>query len=152
MMQDLTTGPPKSPLSCPTLLTALPPGGAENSGKRNHRPPHAFHHWVPCSQGPLMWAVAQGPGWGRPAAFGIWGAAEGHLGSGIRLSPCWHFSPASAPGLRFQKRLCSWEDRAVLWGAVAVVSGDEMERRALRSELGSISGLSLVGRGGRAGK
>lgn len=37
-------------------------------------------------------------------------------------------------------------------GAVAVVSGDEVERRALRSELGSISGLSLVGRVGKDGE
>lgn len=33
-------------------------------------------------------------------------------------------------------------------GAAAVVSGEEMQARALRSELGSVSGLSSVGRMG----
>lgn len=37
-------------------------------------------------------------------------------------------------------------------GAAAVVSGEEMQARALRSELGSVSGLSLVGRTGRGGE
>lgn len=37
-------------------------------------------------------------------------------------------------------------------GAAAVVSGEEMQARALRSELGSVPGLSLVGRMGRGGE
>lgn len=37
-------------------------------------------------------------------------------------------------------------------GAAAAVSGEEMQARALRSELGSVSGLSLVGRTGRGGE
>lgn len=45
----------------------------------------------------------------------------------------------------------SWGSRAVSLGAAAAVSGEEMQARALRSELGSVSGLSLVGRTGGGG-
>lgn len=65
--------------------------------------------------------VGRGPeAWLAPAAaFGIWGAAEGHLGSAMRLLSCWHFSLL---GLQLRLRdsdfssdLCNWETQGMLW-------------------------------------
>lgn len=81
------------------------------------------------------------------AGAGPWrlafGAAEGPLRSAMRLLPC---------QLPLRDSDFSWGSRAVPRGAAAVASGEEMQARALRRALGSVSGLSLVGRAGRGGE
>ena len=57
-----------------------------------------------------------------------------------------------SPGIKISEATVQLGGQGSALGAVAVVSGDEVEGGALRSKLGSISGLSLVGRVGKDGE
>ena len=86
MMHDLWAGPQVA------LLGAPSPAGAATRERKLPKGLCVFFITSPLAL--RASDVGRGPeAWLAPAAaFGIWGAAEGHLGSAMRLLSCWHFS------------------------------------------------------------